>query len=212
MRNLILGVLAVCAATHQASFAFDMTTLLKQYLAPCAAGFAGAAVTGPGVLLGLPVCAAICVSKALDDQTRVNTMSRSEMVGYMEKESKKLNDRVTEQTDAKLKKSVLDDDLRIAELRAFIRQILMERLTSVEAGIKSSVELKLADPSFLPNIERKVLDRVKEEVSSEFRVKKSELVRQCVDRVVNEVTAHPIERTSSKEEDSPVSRSKSTEK
>lgn len=169
-------------------------TILRDYGIPCAIsiGASAALIKSDGLIIGSTICASLSVATALNKKTvdpKELKLVVEESLSEREAElGKKLEDSILE----KAKKIEEEQEKRNEDLRKVIREILADRLIKMEDDLRASVQKMIDNGTFLSELEKRINVKIKEEVSSESRVKQKELIEKVADEVIRQVVAKPI--------------------
>jgi hypothetical protein len=185
---MLVGVAMVSSLTKEAK-ADNTISVLKEYGIPCAlsVGLAAALVKTDGAKIGAALCVGISAAtfmnkKVVDDEQLKMIVDQS----MDEREMK-----ITAETDAKIQKASVAQDSKMEDFRKVVREVLAERILKMEDEVKADVEKKMASGDFMPALEKKISEKIKEEVILEGKARSSELVQTVVDEVLRQVEAKP---------------------
>lgn len=104
----------------------------------------------------------------------------------------------------KLKKSLQDDldqktglmNQRIQDEaqanRAMVRSTVTDLGVFLEKDLSQKLEENMKNPSLVENIDKKITEKVKDEVSAEYKSKEREIVLKTTDMVIKRVVAEPV--------------------
>lgn len=81
---------------------------------------------------------------------------------------------------------------QIEDMKAVLREVIAERILSMEGDMKEYLSKKLESGELMPKIEANLRSAMKKEVVSEVRSYQKELVERCVEETIKEVISKPI--------------------
>ena len=169
-------------------------TMLKEYGIPCALSIGASAmlVKNDGLAVGATICAGVSAATALNKKVVDDKELQLVVDNSLNEREEKLKLGIKEEIEAKAAKIAEDQEKRNDDLRKVIREILADRLIKMEEDLRSSVQKMIDNGTFLTELEKRINSKIKEEVSSEGKVKQKELVQQIADEVIRQVVAKPI--------------------
>jgi hypothetical protein len=190
MVMMMVGMLGVSSVAIQPARAEGTLSLLADYGIPCALalGLSAVAVKNDGAAIG----AAICVGVASATYLNKKTVSDAKLKEDVDKAVADRDMKISDDVDAKLAKMEEKQDASIEESRKIMREILAERLTAMDTEIRADMEKQMSSGDFYPMLQKKIDEKIKEDVIVEGRARSREVIGQCVDDVIRQVTAHPV--------------------
>ena len=182
-------ILAIKPAMAENTF-----SAILDYGVPCAISMGASAVLmkNDGLVVGGTMCAAISAATALnrkkipesDINLAVSKSMNEREVSLKSSLFLKLEERSKEISDGNEKRN---DDLK-----KIIKEILADRLIKMEDDLRSSTQKLIESGAFIPELEKKISLKIKEEVLVESKVRSKELISPIVDEVIRQVVAKPI--------------------
>ena len=186
---MVVGIMIVGSLTEDAK-AENTISVLKEYGIPCAlsVGLAAVLVKNDGFQIGTAICVGVSAATYLNKKVvDPDQLKLAVDQSVDEKEMK-----ITEETDSKILKSSEAQDYKLEEFRKTVREVLADRIVKMEGEIKAELERQMATGDFIPDLEKKITAKIKEEVILEGKARSRELVNQVVDEVIRQVESKPI--------------------
>jgi hypothetical protein len=162
------------------------------------------------VAVGSAVCAGMAVGFAADrvmndkkissgDQERILDLVDRRIMASREDTKVLIKDVASRQIDSV--------DKRFDEVRKVMRDLISERAMAMEDAIGERIKSKMSDPDFIPGLEIKVINRIKEEISSELRSRKRDYIKEVIRSVIDEIDGKIYPINNHREMDRPRDRS-----
>ena len=180
----------------------SIVTGLKDYGIPCALslGLSVALVKQDPLMVGLVGCGVSSSvmylqngkNKPLEAEEETNPLDNK-----IKTELDANNKKLTKQFGDAIKKVLEEQDKTATETRKITREVLAERTVSIEDDLKREMKSQFEKGEMFGVLEKKMVDRVKDEVKSEVRAMKKEIIKETSEDVISQVTARPVEVKSS---------------
>lgn len=184
---IVMGIMASILTTSSAR-AENALSVLRDYGIPCAVsmGLSAALIKEDGLKVGSALCAGLTASTLLNKKLA----DEHEIKMVVEKENKERDLKISQ-----------DLDSRFEEIRRILREILAERLIKMEEDVRSQLEKKMNAGDFLPSLEKRLSEKLKEEVILEGKARNREIINQVVDEALRQLTSkkYGIPESSDKE-------------
>lgn len=82
--------------------------------------------------------------------------------------------------------------VQIEELKVVLREVLAERMLTMESEMKEFLSKKLESGELMPKLEENLKASLKKEVVTEVKSRQKEIVEKCVEETIKEVISKPI--------------------
>jgi signal recognition particle GTPase len=203
MKSKSLLVLFVLLSSVNAK-AFEAKELYGpalRYGVPCAIATAGGMFLNirDGAEVGLVVCSSIAAAQVINDLTKITeltTADRKEFSNQISEKVSVIKVELDEQVDKAIKQIAHDMADRNIEIRKIMRELIVERLVSLEDGMKKNFQEQISRPDFILGLEAKINSKIKEEVSNESRLQNDAIVKEAVKEVLKQVLLKSVSQDS----------------
>jgi hypothetical protein len=189
MIMMVIGAMTLGSFAQEAK-AENTLSVLKEYGIPCALsiGLASALVKHDGAQIGAAMCVGLSASTYLNKKV----VDEDQLKLVVDQSVDEREMKITAETDAKLQKADAAQDAKLEEFRKLVREVLADRLVKMQDEVKADVERQIASGEFMPALEKRLNEKVKEEVIIEGKARSRELVDQVVVEVIRQVESKPI--------------------
>jgi len=170
----------------------DMMDYVKDYGIPCALalGASSLASKSNGGAIGLGVCVGVSASTYIQSKKKAEKM-RDEDFKQFVKLFEEQTAKAREEQDKKLDESIKSMEERqkeqIQATRQVMKEVVAERIALIGDDTKQEMKRYMEKADFMQDLEKKVLERIKEEVSLESKVRQKEIVESCVDQSLRQL-------------------------
>jgi len=182
--SLVLGLIPKMVRAD-----LDTMQILKEYVGPCAIaiGISSVLVKNDGAAVGGAICAGVAAGELLANKP----VTQKDLDMHIQKAVDKAEDdhdmKVSAETDEKLNKALDAQSVRFDEMKLVIKEVLSDRISKMEDEIRGEIMKKIESPDFLPELQRKIDERIKTEVITENQARSREVVEKCVDEAVHQI-------------------------
>lgn len=179
----ILSTLIVVSLLVSNSAKADVLDYLVDYGLPCLVsiglGSALSSSSKDGTAIGVSICGAVSTSTFLN-QRRMETEMKEE---DFRKIMKLMNEKIDER-DLRLMEAQKTEN---EQLREITKEVMAERMVTLEEKMKSDIREYVERAEFMKDVEKRVMDKIKTEVSVESQAQKKKIIQEVVDEVLNKI-------------------------
>ena len=192
---MIFSMLSTVPA--QAGTGSKIMEYLVDYGIPCAlslgAGMVLAKDSNTGVAIGGAGCIGIGGATYLQQRREqknreLNEANLMQVQSMIDASHKDRDASVTE----RLKSIEEAQKVQIEELKVVLREVLAERMLTMEGEMKEFLTKKLENGELMPKLEENLRSAMKKEVMTEVKSQQKEIVAKCVEETIKEVISKPI--------------------
>lgn len=195
MKQAILTILLL--ASSSGAQAIEMKKVLYNYVFPCAASIAVGTILDQtnGQTMGLVVCAGTSTFAAMQDMSdsRAATMNDvNKMAILLKRHNEKVAADIFKDLGGKMDQVSNDRQAFLNELRAQVQKAVADQSMFMSEQMAERLKTAMSSPDFIPDLMQRINSRVKAEVASEFDLRRSSLIREAVNDVLNSITVKPV--------------------
>ena len=187
MNLVMVGMMVLGTGVSPVANASSMGSVLLDYGLPCAVsiGLSAALVKNDGAMIGTAICAGVGTATYLNKKP-VDSVALSAEVDRAVSER---DMKITAETDAKIKNTEDNVGAKQEENLKMLREILADRLLKMEEDVRADVDRKISEGNFMPDLEKRLNQKIKEEVILEGRARNREIKNEVVDEALRELTS-----------------------
>tara|TARA_Y100000034_G_scaffold136040_1_gene210435 strand:- start:2456 stop:3043 length:588 start_codon:yes stop_codon:yes gene_type:complete len=165
----------------------------KEYAIPCLVSIAAGAllVKEDGAGVGLTACLGLSTIKYYNDKKQEDFASLEVFQAKLEEHNKLMEQKRLEISE-EMKKLKETQDKEIIALREVMKDVLVEKLMEVDDTVQKRIKTQLSNKAVIQSLEDKAMSRIKSEVNNKTESMKKDIVKECVNETINQVTAKPI--------------------
>lgn len=197
----ILSTVMIAAMLSSAAPAQAAESKVMQYLIdygiPCVLSFGAGMLladeSNTGTAIGGAGCIAIGGATYLQQRREqkareLNEANLLQIQGMIDSSHKDRDSAV----DSRLKSMEEAQKTQIEELKVVLREVLAERMLTMEGEMKEYLTKQLESGALMPKLEENLKSALKKEVVTEVKARQKEVVEKCVEETIKEVISRPI--------------------
>jgi signal recognition particle GTPase len=185
MVMIIVGLMGL-ETSVQTARADNTFTVIKEYGVPCALslGLSAMLVKNDAAAIGVAICAGLITSTYFNKKAVVDS---DELKAAVDSSSEERDMKIQGSIDEKFSKMDANQKAVNDETRNLFRELLADRLSQMNDDLRAEVQKKMQEGDFYPELEKKIMAKIKEDVILEGRARSREIVEQCVEEAESQL-------------------------
>ena len=175
----------------------SVLSVLKDYGLPCAAGLAGGLLASKdhGAAIGIGVCLGVGTATYIQSNKASEKMREEDFKKFVELMDEHTATATAEQ-DERVGKAIKAMEEKqasqIEAVRQVMKEVIAERMALIGDETKSDVKRYVEKAEFMSDLEKKVMQKMKEEVQFESKLRQKEVVSECVDESLRQLVMKKV--------------------
>lgn len=178
----------------------DTMEVLKDYGIPCALalGASSLASKSNGGAIGLGVCVGVSASTYIQSQKKAEKMRDEDFkqfVKLFEEQTAKAREEQDKRVDDAIAKMEEKQKDQLTATRQVMKEVVAERIALIGDETKQEIKRYVEKADFMQDLEKKVMERLKQEVAIESKIRQKEVVESCVEESLRQLVLKKVGTT-----------------
>lgn len=175
----------------------DTMEVLKDYGIPCALALGASTLASKtnGGAIGLGVCVGVSASTYIQSEKKAQKMRDEDFkqfVKLFEEQTEKARLAQESRVEEAISKMEEKQKDQLSATRQVMKEVVAERIALIGEETKQEIKRYVEKADFMQDLEKKVMERLKQEVALESKVRQKEIVESCVEESLRQLVLKKV--------------------